>query len=645
MRKRMFALLLALCLMLPGGALAEDDVARMLGKGAQYEEAGDAEAAEISYRIALQLAPEDEQTLGAMAAFCMRQGRYEDALSYAEQAIAKAPADGELYLLLAEISCGLDRPDDADMALRYAEICDSAPDDALLVRMALCHVNRGRAKRAIELFERADQAAWLEEYALQYAQALVMAGEYDKAASLDVADLHGERWMADVIENGASFQLTQVNEDVDAYPVFCSMAYYRAHEEEALAEGFVAEPTEDGLRTKLWVRLDEALNPGDFSVISLAPFGRAALCDDTGRMYILRNGEVTAVTLNTDRGTTELAYAAKTYRAMDYPGNLGMYYKVVWSPDERYLACTYCSLEGDPCYDLVVVDTQSGDLFVPDGTPKEESSMYGAISACFDERSEHIYYLMSRDVNGERSHELKRYALDTGETESLCVVEGLTMSGLQMYMDWEGFVRAVALDAGDGHAAVVDFVQQDGAWSYTLHPLANERGVQLPWKYLYSEGVGEELMICKAGKRHYLSLSTDPQEERAQNLALVFSNEEEDADLLSVEALLERGLGNADVTDAAISPGGRFVLVEVCWWGEDGENVTREYGLFMVDLYALSSTQVLMPEGIEPHDINTFVAGRSMNRLGMADNISWVSNNLIAIHTDEGRFVFSIEGQ
>lgn len=125
----------------------------------------------------------------------------------------------------------------------------------------------------------------------------------------------------------------------------------------------------------------------------------------------------------------------------------------------------------------------------------------------------------------------------------------------------------------------------------------------------------------------------------------MFSNEEEDADLLSVEALLERGLGNADVTDAAISPGGRFVLVEVCWWGEDGENVTREYGLFMVDLYALSSTQVLMPEGIEPHDINTFVTGRSMNRYGMADNISWVSNNLIAIHTDEGRFVFSIEGQ
>ena len=637
MTKRMFALLLALCLMLPGGALAEDDVARMLGKGAQYEEAGDAEAAEISYRIALQLAPEDEQTLGAMAAFCVRQGRYKDALSYAEQAIAKAPADGELYLLLAEISCGLGRPDDADMALRYAEICDSAPDDALLVRMALCHVNRGRAKRAIELFERADQAAWLEEYAPQYGRALMIAGEYDKAASLGITDFHGELWMADVIENGASFQLTQVNEDIAAYPVFYSMAYYRAHEEEALAEGLVAEPTEDGLRTKLWVRLDEEFDPEYFSVISLAPFGRAALCGVDGVMCILRNGEATAVTLNTDRGTTELAYAAKTYRAMDYPGNLGMYYKVVWSPDERYLACTYDSLEGDPCYDLVVVDTQSGDLFVPDGTPKEEGCMYGAVSACFDERSEHIYYLMSRDVNGERSHELKRYALDTGETESLCVVEGMTMSGLQMYMDWEGGVRAVALDVGDGHAAVVDFAQRDGAWSYALHPLANVRGVQEPRKYLYSKGIGEELMICNAGKRAYLSLSTDPQEERAQNLALVFPTKDEEAELLSVEALLERGLGDADVTDAALSPGGRFLLVEVCWWGEDGENVTRKYGLFMVDLYALASAQVLLPEGIEPYDA---CANREAT-----DNISWVSGNLIAIHTNEGRFVFSIEGQ
>ena len=638
MTKRMFALLLALCLMLPGGALAEDDVARMLGKGAQYEEAGDAEAAEISYRIALQLAPEDEQTLGAMVAFCMRQGRYEDALSYAEQAIAKAPADGELYLLQAEISCGLGRPDDADMALRYAEICDSAPDDALLVRMALCHVNRGRAERAIELFERADQAAWLEEYALQYGRALMIAGEFDKAASLGITDYHGELWMADVIENGASFQLTQVNEDVAAYPLFCSMAFYRELKEDLLAEGLVAEPAKDGLRMKLGGRLDEVLDPEYFSVISLAPFGRAALCGVDGVMCILRNGEATIITRNMDRSKSEF------YTWLDIPGVVGRDCTVVWSPDERYLAYTYDSLEGDPCCDLVVADPQSGDLFMPDGMPKEEGCMYGAISACFDGQSEHVYYLMSRDVNGERSHELKRYALDTGETESLCVVEGLTMSGLQMYMDSEGGVRAVALDAGDGHAAVVDFAQQDGAWSYALHPLANVRGVQEPRKYLYSKGIGEELMICNAGKRAYLSLSTDPQEERAQNLALVFPTKDEEAELLSVEALLERGLGDADVTDAALSPGGRFLLVEVCWWGEDGENVTREYGLFMVDLYALASAQVLLPEGIEPYDINTFVTGRSKTGYGMADNISWVSGNLIAIHTNEGRIVFSIEG-
>lgn len=638
MTKRMFALLLALCLMLPGGALAEDDVARMLGKGVQYEEAGDAEAAEISYRIALQLAPEDAQTLGAMAAFCVRQGRYEDALSYAEQAIAKAPADGELYLLLAEISCGLGRPDDADMALRYAEICDSAPDDALLVRMALCHVNRGRAKRAIELFERADQAAWLEEYAPQYGRALMIAGEFDKAASLGITDFHGELWMADVIENGASFQLTQVNEDVAAYPAFCSMAFYREHKEDLLAEGLVAEPAEDGLRAKLGVRLDEEFDPEYFRVISLAPFGRAALFSISDFMCILRYGEATIVTWNMDRSEPGF------WTWLGFPGAAGMFCTVVWSPDERYLAYTYDSLEGDPSYDLVVADTQSGDLFIPEETPKEEGCMYGAISACFDERSEHVYYLMSRDVNGERSYELKRYALDTGETESLCVVERLTMSGLRMYMDREGGVRAVALDAGDGHAAVVDFAQRDGAWSYALHPLANERGVQEPRKYLYSEGIGEELMICNAGKRAYLSLSTDPQEERAQNLALVFPTKDEEAELLSVEALLERGLGDADVTDAALSPGGRFLLVEVCWWGEDGENVTREYGLFMVDLYALASAQVLLPEGIEPYDINTFVTGRSKNRYGMADNISWVSGNLIAIHTNEGRIVCSIEG-
>ena len=146
-----FILLLGLALV-AGGCSPQARMERRLANGNKAAEAGDFKLAEMEYRKALSLVPEDPKVLGRIGILIYNQGRPLAAYYMLNGVREKIPDDLDVQLYFG-LSC-LSLARTADARIIAKKILESRPDseDALLLLVDTCMTTRdnGEAQRLVE---------------------------------------------------------------------------------------------------------------------------------------------------------------------------------------------------------------------------------------------------------------------------------------------------------------------------------------------------------------------------------------------------------------------------------------------------------------------------------------------------------------
>ncbi|MDY2835602.1 MAG: hypothetical protein SOW46_10470, partial [Candidatus Aphodomonas sp.] len=346
--KRILALLLALSLLcMP--ALG-DETGGMLEKAEAFAAAGDLESAYICLDIAQQLSPDDPAVLRGLARLFAAGANYEAALEFIEEALALAPADGSLYLEKARLLYISDNLSEAEQVLRYAEICSAQPDEELLLEATLAYFRAGQYEKVIELcenqasdalrlqaaracdragqyeravkiFETLPDAVWRNGCASAYAHALLRSGNLERAQALGLTSAQGkDEALATAIADGKSLRLVSAQDalidSLSTFPVFSSNTFAEENREAAETEGFRFTPSGDGLRTRISDTLSALDSDSSARLLSVSPSGNAFLIDLGDIAAIVRNEEITVLTINRSRGAQN-EYADLTYRRIE----------------------------------------------------------------------------------------------------------------------------------------------------------------------------------------------------------------------------------------------------------------------------------------------------------------------------------------
>jgi tetratricopeptide (TPR) repeat protein len=124
-------------------------------------------AAEVEYRRAVELAPENAGTNNNLATLLATLGRLDEAVALRRRAITLEPLHGAFYFDLAADLTALGRDDEAEAALRKAiELHpQSAQNYAWLAQIA---ISRGKPRLAVELAKQETDPVW-RTYALALA--------------------------------------------------------------------------------------------------------------------------------------------------------------------------------------------------------------------------------------------------------------------------------------------------------------------------------------------------------------------------------------------------------------------------------------------------------------------------------------------
>lgn len=371
--KRILALILALSLLcMP--ALG-DETGGMLEKAEAFVAAGDLESAYICLDIAQKLSPNDPAVLRGFARLYSTEANYESALKFIEEALALAPADGSLYLEKARLLCITDNLSNVEQVLRYAEICSAQPDEELLLEAAQAYFRAGQYEKVIELcenqssetlrlqaaracdragqyeravkiFETLPDAVWRDEYTSIYARALLRSGNPERAQALGLTSIQEkDEALAAAIADGKSLRLVPAQEtlidSLSTLPVFSSNTFAEENREAAEAKGFRFTLSGDGLRTRISDTLSALDSDSSARLLSVSPSGRAFLIDLGGIAAIVRNEEITVLTINRSRGAQN-EFADQTYKYIeDRPAFPTEPDSFCWSPDERYITMTF----------------------------------------------------------------------------------------------------------------------------------------------------------------------------------------------------------------------------------------------------------------------------------------------------------------
>lgn len=539
--KRILALLLVLSLLcLP--ALG-DELNGMFDKADAYLAAGDFDSAAICLDIAQKLSPDDPAVLHAFARLHYAAGDTDLALEDIEAALALAPADGTLYLEKACLLYAANCLNDAEQALRYAKVCSVEPDDELLSEAAQAYIRAGQYEKAIELceaqpndalrlltaqaceraglyeraveiFETLPAAVWQDEYASVYARALIRSGNIERAQALGLTSLYKkDEVLAAAIQDGSTLRLIPAYETLaDSLinmPVFCSAAAADEIRGVFEAAGLTLTPSEDGQRVRISDTLSMLvkildISAADIQFLSISPSGSALLFELAGNVALVRNQEITVLAVNPNRGAQN-EYAEKTYKYI-YKGlsSLAEPDCFCWSPDERYVAMTFPNkvLTQMQLMDLLLADTQTGEIFLAEATPKQalQDGALTATTACFDPAGEYVYYLVYGYLPDDARSGLKRCRLETGEVELLAVVPDTLFYYPHLTVDTDGTVRAITDTVhSDESAGVITFTNVAGKWEAEIHSLPNSIQLQRPKRYYRSETSGYEL-ILSSGK-------------------------------------------------------------------------------------------------------------------------------------------------
>lgn len=645
--KRILALILALSLLcMP--ALG-DETNSMLEKAEAFAAAGDLESAYICLDIAQKLSPNDPAVLRGFARLYSAEANYESALKFIEEALALAPADGSLYLEKARLLYISDNLSEAEQVLRYAEICSAQPDEELLLEAALAYFRAGmyekvielcenqasdalrlqaaracdragQYERAVKIFETLPDAVWRNGCASAYAHALLRSGNLERAQALGLTSIQEkDEALAAAIADGKSLRLVPAQEtlidSLSGMPVFSSNAFAEENREAAEAEGFHFTPSGDGLRTRISDTLSALDSDSSARLLSVSPSGSAFLIDLGGIAAIVRNEEITVLTINRSRGAQN-EFADQTYKYIeDRPAFPTEPDSFCWSPDERYITMTFIrrTLNNGQFMDLLLADTRTGDIFLAEATPKKIriDGALTATTACFDGTGRYVYYLVYGHVAENARSGLKRYCLETGETELLCTVSGTFFYYPQLSVDGNGVVRAITDDnKQDRHLGVITFTNVDGRWKSEVRSFPNPLASQSPRRYYRSENSGYELFLSKgyiqsseigAYDMNYLTFYNETlgtgSDANAIRLPVDGSGQAESMEISEyLSAIAQRTLEQPNVQQAALSPDGYSALILAAY-----KNSTV---CCILDLDTLVCRRVEFPEDAQPDPVS-----------------------------------------
>lgn len=646
--KRILALLLALSLLCVP-ALG-DETGGMLEKAEAFVAAGDLESAYICLDIAQQLSPDDPAVLRGLARLFAAGANYEAALEFIEEALALAPADGSLYLEKARLLYISDNLSEAEQVLRYAEICSAQPDEELLLEAALAYFRAGmyekvielcenqasdalrlqaaracdragQYERAVKIFETLPDAVWRNGCASAYAHALLRSGNLERAQALGLTSAQGkDEALATAIADGKSLRLVSAQDalidSLSTFPVFSSNTFAEENREAAETEGFRFTPSGDGLRTRISDTLSALDSDSSARLLSVSPSGNAFLIDLGGIAAIVRNEEITVLTINRSRGAQN-EFADLTYRHIEnrpaFPSEPDSF---CWSPDERYITMTFPrrTLMNMQFMDLLLADTRTGDIFLAEATPKKIriDGALTATTACFDETGRYVYYLVYGHVAENARSGLKRYCLETGETELLCTVSGTFFYYPQLSVDGNGVVRAITDDnKQDRHLGVITFTNVDGEWKSEVRSFPNPLALQSPRRYYRSENSGYELFLSKGYVRsseigahdmNYLTFYNETlgtgSDANAILLPVDGSGQAETMEISEyLSAIAQKTIEQPSIQQVTLSPDGYSALILAAY--------NRSVVCCIIDLDTLVCRRVEFPEDAQPDLIST----------------------------------------
>ena len=646
--KRILALLLALSLLCVP-ALG-DETGGMLEKAEAFVAAGDLESAYICLDIAQQLSPDDPAVLRGLARLFAAGANYEAALEFIEEALALAPADGSLYLEKARLLYISDNLSEAEQVLRYAEICSAQPDEELLLEAALAYFRAGmyekvielcenqasdalrlqaaracdragQYERAVKIFETLPDAVWRNGCASAYAHALLRSGNLERAQALGLTSAQGkDEALATAIADGKSLRLVSAQDalidSLSTFPVFSSNTFAEENREAAETEGFRFTPSGDGLRTRISDTLSALDSDSSARLLSVSPSGNAFLIDLGGIAAIVRNEEITVLTINRSRGAQN-EFADLTYRHIEnrpaFPSEPDSF---CWSPDERYITMTFPrrTLMNMQFMDLLLADTRTGDIFLAEATPKKIriDGALTATTACFDETGRYVYYLVYGHVAENARSGLKRYCLETGETELLCTVSGTFFYYPQLSVDGNGVVRAITDDnKQDRHLGVITFTNVDGEWKSEVRSFPNPLSLQSPRSYYRSENSVYELFLSKgyvqsseigAHDMNYLTFYNETlgtgSDANAILLPVDGSGQAETMEISEyLSAIAQKTIEQPSIQQVTLSPDGYSALILAAY--------NRSVVCCIIDLDTLVCRRVEFPEDAQPDLIST----------------------------------------
>lgn len=640
--KRILALILALSLLcMP--ALG-DETGGMLEKAEAFVAAGDLESAYICLDIAQQLSPDDPAVLRGLARLFAAGANYEAALEFIEEALALAPADGSLYLEKARLLYISDNLSEAEQVLRYAEICSAQPDEELLLEAALAYFRAGmyekvielcenqasdalrlqaaracdragQYERAVKIFETLPDAVWRNGCASAYAHALLRSGNLERAQALGLTSAQGkDEALATAIADGKSLRLVSAQDalidSLSTFPVFSSNTFAEENREAAETEGFRFTPSGDGLRTRISDTLSALDSDSSARLLSVSPSGNAFLIDLGGIAAIVRNEEITVLTINRSRGAQN-EFADQTYKYIeDRPAFPTEPDSFCWSPDERYITMTFIrrTLNNGQFMDLLLADTRTGDIFLAEATPKKIriDGALTATTACFDETGRYVYYLVYGHVAENARSGLKRYCLETGETELLCTVSGTFFYYPQLSVDGNGVVRAITDDnKQDRHLGVITFTNVDGEWKSEVRSFPNPLALQSPRRYYRGENSGYELFLSSEIREHdmnYLTFYNETlgtgSDANAILLPVDGSGQAETMEISEyLSAIAQKTIEQPSIQQVTLSPDGYSALILAAY--------NRSVVCCIIDLDTLVCRRVEFPEDAQPDLIST----------------------------------------
>ncbi len=641
--KKLISVLLIASVLFSASAFADVSLEALLKNGLSYVKAGEYEKAEAAFDIAMKMAPDDIRVYEAIYEMCFRQGDDEGALQAINAALEYAPNDGELYNKKADVLLGMGRLRETEKAFLYAEVCGSEPYERLQVDLYIAYYDAGEYADAIRIFEKYE-LQWLSFRGedARYISALIKTGNGNKARELGLISVGlKDETIANAIENGRKLSLVPTEmENILDYPIFVSAGIYDTLLEQYPEDAPVFELAYDSKRVKVPEELRSEFfhadtETEDIFLISTSPSGNIRLYSgDQGLNFLVKDNEITVIGLNENRSAPLDEDGEKSvYRALNNLAARPERDGIVWSKNERYFIVSfpYLSMQNMSLYDLMFVDTETGDFVVTNNTLKKwgKEGFEHAHLACFDDADENIYYFafVNADQNDGYKSVLKKYNMETGKIETLCGYEEIDVYCPNLCLTAENEIRAIYtpnLFADNG--GLISFKETTNGWAYEKKVFDEISRYQSPHRYFLSENSGMEVVLNQIiGSINYLSIANEKLDVPGYNrmiLLPVNGNQAYAGEILSDEALesgesakawgaysvYNNNMENAlrypapeymNVLEMTLSPDGYYALLVTQYpeiYSDDGMNYAIKTGLCLIDLETLRFSEIELPD-------------------------------------------------